>query len=259
MIRTSSSASGDDPRLYHFVTILGALGGLLLLLSSVLPLLSPSKPGEAEGVLWLEDYRQRLKALRQDASRPEAPLEVKQLMAVVEPSLSRLDEFLIHPSGYRLWFVLRDAERFCGMALSFSGALSLQKQEIALLELAQKALFWVLLFLVTIPLLGGYHVLRGVLMRFREHVFLALSLSFFMGLAYTLLSGLVIFGVPAAQRAYLGSAPYFLFAGGALLLFCGIFGVSRKTWWKAYLLDVAGLGVIVYFAIRLGPALLGSV
>jgi hypothetical protein len=241
-----------EPSRFSLVTLLGALGGLLIVLSSFLPMLSQTAPAGAE-VPWLEDYRRQLRELRQSLSGPEAPPEARQLLAVTEPSLQRVDDFLAQPSGYRLWLVLRDAHRFCGMALGLSGLLQLKPEEIELLRIARDALVGVLLFLGVIPLIGGYHVVRGVLLRFRKHVTLALFFTFFAGLAYVLIPTVVLLGLP--QRGFLGSAPYSLLAGGALLLFCSLFGVSRENWWRAYLLDLAGLGAIAYFTVQLSQAL----
>lgn len=240
----------EQPKLYNVTTILGAFGGLLIMIAAFFPLLSASNPKAEQGVRWLSDYRQELKHLRENASQADAPPEVKLMISVVDPALERLDQFLAKPSGYQLWFVLKDAYQFCGIAISYQEPLQLSQEELGLLRITQQTLAWVLVFLSTIPLLGGYHIIRGILLRFRKLRTPALCLTFFFGLAYALVASLALFGVPASERAYLGSAPYMLFVGSLLLVFCSIFGVSRETWWRVYLLDLLGLGVIFYFLIQ---------
>lgn len=239
---------------FSVVTLLGALGGLLVVLASFLPMLSAEAPTGFE-VPWLADYRAELASLRQQLSQPDAPPEARQLLAITGPSLERVDAFLVHPSGYRLWLVLSDAYGFTQLAIGLSGLLQLRPEEVELLRLARGALLGVLLFLGVIPLLGGYHVVRGVLLRFRGLVTPALFFTFFAGLAYVLIPGLVLLVLPPAQRGFLGSAPYCLLAGGALLLFCSLFGVSRENWWRAYLLYLLGLGLLGAFALQLAQAL----
>jgi hypothetical protein len=233
--------SDESPKLYNVITILGSLGGLLMIVAAFFPLLSLTNPKEDQGIKWLSEYRQELQTFRQDASREGAPTEIKMALSVVVPSLDRLDSFLENPSGYRLWFILKDAHGFCGLALSMKEPLQLTGEQLRLLDITQTTLGWVLIFLSTIPLLGGYHIVRGLLLRFRKLTTPALCLSFFFGLAYALVAGLALFGVPPSERGFLGSAPYLLFGGALMMVFCSIFGVSRVTWWRVYLLNLLGL------------------
>jgi hypothetical protein len=240
----------EQPRLYSKTTMIGALGALLIIAAAFFPLLSVSNPQEGHGIKWLSDYREELQAFRQNASQEGAPQEAKIILSIVNPSLDRLDAFLVHPTGYKLWFILQDAHRFCGVALDAQQGLKISNDGIQVLKLAQISLAFVLIFLSTIPIFGGYHIVRGVLLRFRKLRTPALVLTFFLGLSYMLVSGLPLFGLLPEERAFVGVAPYLLFAGASLLVFCSIFGVSKHTWWKAYLLYILGLSGIAYVLVR---------
>jgi hypothetical protein len=237
-----SVMTDEQPKLYNIVTMIGALGALVMMLAAFFPLISTTAP--KSGILWLSEYREQLQMARQKAD--EMPEEAKVILPVIVPTLDRLDAFLEHPSGYRLWFILQDAYRFCGLALSLQASFHPTEEALRLLEFARLALAVVILFLGSIPLLGGYHLIRGVLLRFRKLRTPALVMSFFFGLAYMMVAGLTIFGLPPAEQAFLGSAPYLLFAGAVMMVFCSLFGVSRSTWWRAYLLDILGLALLAY-------------
>jgi hypothetical protein len=119
------------------------------------------------------------------------------------------------------------------------------------LEQVQIALGALVILIYSMPALGGYQVVRGLVTNFRKHGSVSLALTFLGGLVYFVLGGIAIAGVPRGAYDQLGPAVWLIAAGGGLLALFGIFGVSRETWWKAYLLEIAGVIGVGYLLMEI--------
>lgn len=228
------------------VTIIGAIGGLALIGACFSPIyrLASLGPGDRnEAKVIIDDFERELDRARRGLA--EAPPEYAGVAEVIAPAAEHAAAFLEHPSPLNLAYVAADA----GEVLSVVAVLEPSRR--IELEQAQLALGALVIFIYMMPALGGYQVIRGLLTNFRKHGSVSLALTFLGGLVYFVLGGIAIAGVPRGAYDQLGPAVWLLAAGGGLLVFFAIFGVSRETWWKAYLLMIAGVVGIGYLLVEI--------
>ncbi|MEZ4384822.1 MAG: hypothetical protein R3A79_26060 [Nannocystaceae bacterium] len=227
-------------------TVLGAIGGLALVGACVSPIyrlasLGPGDRNEAKKIV--DDFERELDGVRRGLA--EAPPEYAGVVEVLAPAAEHAAAFLEHPSPLNLAYVAVDADAVLSVAVALEPS---RRWEI---EQAKVALGVLVIFVYVMPALGGYLALRGLLTNFRKHGSVSLALSFLVGLLYFVVGGVLIAGVPPGDLDKLGPAVWLLAGGGGLVVLFGIFGVSRETWWRAYLLEVAGVVGLGYLLMKL--------
>ncbi len=241
---------------FSVVTFLGAVGGLCLIAAFLTPLfvLDPSKVKSPEAAAMLRDYQAQLDRVVEEieaAKRggPAVPPEVQAVAHAVGPATDHVLAFADDPTLYHLAIVARDAHELLPVAAAFDRA---HERDIKVARLGVAAF---IAFIWAIPLIGLYPVLRGVIRGFRKQSTPGLVLTFFSGLVYLLIGGILLVGVPDDARTQLGPSLWLLAAGGALAVFNGLFGVSRTTWWKAYLIYIFVFGAVFYTATTVAETL----
>jgi len=227
------------------VTAGGALGGCFLVLAFFAPIyeFGPSPADDEVAASVVEDLERTLAEAREALA--EAPPEYVGLTERVEPATRHAADFLETPSPKNMTWLAADVHGLVEVALIADPS---QAEEIRLVRTILATLIFVLL---SVPVMGTYHLVRGVATRCRKHGSVGLALSFFAGVAYLSIGAGTILVVPEAARGHVGLAAWLLALGGLLLIVTGIAGVSRETWWKAYLLELFGFIAIMYAAVTL--------
>ena len=241
---------------FSAVTFLGAVGGLCLVAAFLTPIfeVDPAKATNDDAAAMLRDYQGKIDELRREleAARSRAatvPIELQAAAHVMGPAADHVVDFIASPSLYRLTVVARDAHRLLPVVAA------LQPAEAETLKKVRAGVAAFTAFMVVIPIVGLYPVVRGILRGFRKQSTPGLVVTFFTGLCYLTLGAIIVIGVPDDARDHLGPSLWFLTLGGALAVLNGIFGVSRSTWWKAYLIYAAGFAAVVYLAATLAATL----
>ena len=230
---------------FSTVSAVGALGGLALLAGFVAPLYEVDRGIAGDPVVEAtQELEAALQAIREGGGGGHPELEV--FSPIIEPATAHVAAFLRTPSPKNLALLTGDARELVQVVAFIEG-----DTEAAKVEQVRTALLGFMVALFSMPVVGAYHAVWAMVTKCRRHWTIGLVISFFAGLFYLGVGAAFILGVPEAAREQLGSACWLLMAGGGLVLFTGIFGVSRETWWKAYLLDVVGLIALVYTVVTL--------
>ncbi|MCA9636554.1 MAG: hypothetical protein KC420_11055 [Myxococcales bacterium] len=241
---------------FSVVTLLGAIGGLCLVGAFITPLfvLDPGKAKSDEAAAMVSRYQAQLEGVRREieavhAGTSTAPPKIQAATHMVGPAADHVVEFIDSPSLYNLTTVARDARELTPVIAL------LDPKDAHLVDKARIALTAFIVFVLAIPVTGAYPVIRGVLRGFRKQSTPGLVLTFFSGLIYLSIGVILFLAVPSTARGALGPAIWLLTIGGALAVFNGIFGVSRSTWWKAYLIYAAVFAGIFYLVGELAERL----
>jgi hypothetical protein len=253
--KTKTSARGDEDR-FSVVTLLGAVGGLCLVFAFLTPLfvIDPARAESEEAAAMLRGYQRQLDELRRQIEGARggaagAPPAAMAVAAMVGPAADRVVDFIGSPSPYNLTRVAIDAHELLPMVVS------LRPEEAARVATARGFLKGFIGFMALIPLVGMYPAVRGLLRGFRKQGVAGLALTFFTGVVYLGLGAVFILGLPEAALSQLGPAAWLLALGGGLAVVNGIFGVSRRTWWKAYTIYVLAFALLLALADRLAARL----
>ncbi len=213
------------------VTATSALGGLLLIAGFFAPLYGDDGGAEDSPIAeFMRDFETKLGSARdeRDALPPE-------YVATIDSAAEHAAALVATPSPKNLAWISADA-------IDLLAIVELTSPELAAEVQGTKAVLrGLLVILLGMPLIGAYEAIRGLKTRFRKHGTLGLTLCFFAGFFYLGIGTVAISSVPARMQDLIGPACWLLTAGGGLLLSTSIFGVSRTTWWRAYLLYIAGL------------------
>ena len=221
-------------------TVVGAIGGLALVAGFFSPLYEiRSGVGTDPVVEATQELERAIEAVREGKGGGHPELEV--FAPIIEPATAHAAAFLATPSPRNLAMLAGDARELVAVVAVLEG-----NTEESSVEQARAVLMGLMLALLSMPVVGAYHALWAVVTRCRPHGSVGLALSFFAGLFYLGIGVACIVGVPEDAREQLGAACWLLAGGGALVLFTGIFGVTRQTWWKAYLIDAVGLLALFY-------------
>ncbi len=227
------------------VSAASALGGLLLIASFFTPLFGDTQGAEDNPLAEvMRDFNSKLSQARE--ARDSLPPEY---VHTIDSAAEHATALLATPSPKNLAWLSADGIDLLSIA-------ELQNSDLKRdLKGPKLALRGFLVVLLAMPIIGAYLAIRGVKTRFKTQSTLGLVLCFFAGFFYASIGTIAIVSVPARAQDLIGPACWLLTAGGGLLLFTSIFGVSRTTWWRAYLLYIAGLIALVATAFLLtgGP------
>ncbi len=229
---------------FSTVSAVGALGGLALLAAFVSPLYEVDRGIAGDPVVEAtQELEGALRAIRE--GRGGGHPELEAFAPIVEPATAHAAAFLATPSPKNLALLAGDARELVQVVALIEDTAASE------VEVMRAALLGLMVALLSMPVVGAYHAVWAMATKCRRHGTIALVLSFFAGLFYLGVGAAFIVGAPEGSRGQLGSACWLLTAGGALVLITGIFGVSRQTWWRAYLLDGVGLVALVYAVVTL--------
>ncbi|HFE46996.1 MAG TPA: hypothetical protein ENJ18_16185 [Nannocystis exedens] len=228
--KSSAAKAGLSP-----VAGASALGGLLLIAGFFAPLFNDAQGTEDSPVgEILRDFNTRLGQAR-DAKESLPPEYVKSIDSAAEHATA----LLATPSPKNLAWLSADGIDLLTIAEFQNPSL---KQELGGPKVALRGL---LIVLLAMPIVGTYQVIRGIHTRFKKPGTLGLLLCFFAGFFYAGIGTVAITSVPVRAQNLIGPASWLLTAGGGLLLFTAIFGVSRTTWWRAYALYIVGFAALI--------------
>ncbi|MEZ4448249.1 MAG: hypothetical protein R3B09_02135 [Nannocystaceae bacterium] len=227
-------------------TILGAVGGAMIVAAFLAPMFQIPGAGASrnEAQVLIADYQREFDRAREELSRLPPTFQ-----EMVTPATEHVAAFLEVPSLKNLVSIAVDARALLEVSAAFDPEHAAQMREVRGYLLA------LIVFALAMPAIGVFVVVRGVLRGFRKPGVVTLVLSFLVGLVYFAIGALLLLGIPEASRDQVGLALWLLGGGGLLLFLSGIFAVSWRTWWLAYLLDVAGLVGLGWLGVRVFESL----
>lgn len=212
------------------VTVAATLGGLLLIAGFFAPLYGDDWGAEDNPITeFMRDFDTRL------GSSPDEQVLPPEYAGTIDSATAHAAALVAMPSPKNLAWLSADA-------IDLLAIIELSNPELAKETQVPKKIFRAfLVVLLGMPIVGAYQVLGGLKTGFKKQGTFGLVLCFFAGILYLGIGAAAIGSVPAHMQNLIGPACWLLTAGGGLLLFTSIFGVSRTTWWQAYLLYIAGL------------------